>query len=384
VQVRKPVAVLYLTLAAAIMLGGAVLSWGHEQLFDTVLYSLLLPGVLAGSGVLVVHKHPANRVGWLFCGFAIVTAFDEFAEGYGYLAAAHDLPVGALAEWFVSWAWLSESVFWLLILLLFPDGRLAAMRWRVVLWIGLAGIAIALPGQALDWHNGATFTAGRNPFEVRSPVVDLLLPIGGALLSIALLAAVASVGLRLRRAHGVERQQLKWFVCAAACLGLMAPLALIFWYRTSVVQLPMALALCSVPVAATIAILRYRLYDIDVVINRTLVYGALTATLAGTYLASVLLLQLLLGPLTDQSDLAVAGSTLAVAALFRPARDRIQSFVDERFYRSRYNAARTLELFNGRLREQLDLGALSADLREVVRDTMQPAHVSVWLAGARR
>lgn len=240
-----------------------------------------------------------------------------------------------------------------------------------------------MPAAALDSTNGSAFDSGRNPFAVESAAIQVLLAIGLTLMTIGLLGAIGSLVLRLRRARGVERQQLKWFVAAAALMGLVSPFALIFWYRSSLVQLPMALAISAIPVACTIAILRYRLYDIDVVINRTLVYGALTATLAASYLVGVLLLQFALDPLTERSELAVAGSTLAVAALFRPARTRIQRVVDRRFYRSRYDAARTLEAFNARLRDQIDIEALGADLRAVVRETVAPASVTLWLREAR-
>jgi hypothetical protein len=193
---------------------------------------------------------------------------------------------------------------------------------------------------------------------------------------------------RMRGAHGIERLQLKWIAFAASLFAVGFLLISITFFaglsgptidplRTAV----LGVGFCTIPIAAGIAILRYRLYDIDVVINRTLVYGALTATLAAAYLGSVLLLQLLLRPLTADSNLAIAASTLAVAALFRPARARIQAAVDRRFFRRKYDAARTLEHFGTRLRDQVALDNLSAELRAVVAETMQPAHVSLWLKG---
>lgn len=191
----KPVAAIYLAVTAALMTGGRVMSFGREEIFDTLLYSLLLPGTLAGSGLLVVRSQPANRIGWLFCGFAPATSAAELAEGYGHLAAAHGLPGGELGEWAITWTWLVEAVFWFFILLLFPDGRLVARGWRITLWIGLVGVALALPGAALDSDNGSAFTSGKSPFAVRSAFVDLLSTVWMSLTGAAVLAA-ASADLR--------------------------------------------------------------------------------------------------------------------------------------------------------------------------------------------
>jgi hypothetical protein len=238
----------------------------------------------------------------------------------------------------------------------------------------------------------------RNPLGIGGPVGDAmpwLFGAGDVLAAGTVVLGGLSLVLRLRRSRGRERQQVKWF----AYVGILALVPFSILVLVSLVAgndsppwkvivigwwLLVGLVLAGLPLAIGIAILRHQLYDIDIVINRTLVYGALTLTLGASYLGSVLLLQLLLNPLTQGSDLAVAMSTLAVAALFRPARRRIQLLVDRRFFRRRYDAARTLQAFGSRLRDQLDIDALGNDLQAVVGDTMQPDHVSLWLRGSER
>jgi hypothetical protein len=223
--------------------------------------------------------------------------------------------------------------------------------------------------------------------------------LGSILFLPIVVAAGVSVVWRLRRARGTERQQLKWFAYAAGLLGVALLVAgavalaaeagakergWLFVVGATGWFAALFVIVVGFPVAIALAVFRYRLYEIDVVINRTLVYGALTALLAGTYLGLVLLFQLVLGPVTQGNGLAVAVSTLAVAALFRPARRRIQDLVDRRFYRRKYDAERALNAFAARLREEVELETLAADLAGVVRETVEPAHVSLWLREASR
>jgi len=265
-------------------------------------------------------------------------------------------------------------------------------RWRLFVWVlgtdlALYALATLLNPGPLYFYPGLANPWGVDGTELLQAVMEVTSP---ALFG-SLLVGVIALVLRFRRATGVERLQLKWLVWAGSAWAVLTPAMIWIGEQDDgrvagvlVGDVVFSLVLVLVPVAVGVSILRYRLYDIDLVVNRTLVYGALTLTLAAAYLGSVLLFRVVLSPLTGESDVAVAGSTLAVAALFRPFRSRIQSLVDRQFDRSRYNAARTLESFSGRLREQLDLEAVGTDLRQVVHDTVHPAHVSLWLREASR
>jgi hypothetical protein len=356
-------------------------------------------------GVLVATGRPRNPIGWILVAAGVSGAVVFFSSEYALYAVFTEpgtLPGGEIMAWVSGWAGtIAFGVLFSFLFLLFPDGRLPSARWRPVAWLASASLASVMMAAALGPElideagaavpNGAPRTI-RNPFGLQGTGPFFHGVETTAILVFVVccaLPAVVSLFLRYRRATGEQRQQLKWLAYVAAMLAVgifvVSDLLGAVWGRTAAVSaVTQALDVAPVlgiPIAVGIAILRHRLYDIDVVINRTLVYGTLTATLAAAYLGSVLVLRLLLSPLTGESDLAVAGSTLAVAALFGPARTRIQAVVDRRFYRRRYDAARTLEAFSGRLRDELDLATLGADLQRVVTDTLQPAHVTLWLRG---
>jgi hypothetical protein len=371
-------------LAALLFAAGVALSLASVGLRTKATWALV-PAIIAGFsivGVLIASRQPRNPIGWLFCGIGVAGSLMSLSRGYAEFwldGQAASTTLGETAIWYsdVSWApvMLPAATF---LLLLFPDGRLLSRRWRPVAWCAGLGIALVFAADSFDPGPLPDFPQVANPYGVESPMIDVLTPIGLLLLLVALVGSPLSLVLRFRRAGYEQRQQIKWLALAGAVAAVTFVVAFVGYdlWTAPVADGAIMLTVLALPVAAGIAILRHRLYDIDLVINRTLVYGALTATLAAAYVGTVLLLQLVLSP---GSDLAIAGSTLAVAALFRPARRRIQSAVDRRFYRRRYDAQRTLEDFAARLRDQVELNALNAELGAVVQETLQPAHVSLWL-----
>ncbi|MBA2346259.1 MAG: hypothetical protein H0V83_14410 [Rubrobacter sp.] len=344
----------------------------------------------APVGALIASRHPENPVGWLLCLFGLVISISHFCAEYAIyalLAQPYSLPAGQAMAWIVSWLLSIINGLTVFLLLLFPTGGLPSRRWRWLAWLTAAIVVVGVISSAFS--SGALMgVLGpiQNPLGIEgfSGVYKVVLVIVFPLLSVA---AVFTLFVRLRWSAGVERQQVKWFAYAAAAnitgiiLAYVIPGVMVtpLWFEWLGFALNIA-TIPAIPIAIGIAILRHRLYDIDIVINRTLVYGALSVMLVLVYFGGVVGLQRLLSPLMgDSYQLATVASTLAIAALFNPLRRRVQAFVDRRFYRSKYDAAKTLSAFSARLRNETDLTTLSDDLVEVVKETMQPEHTSLWL-----
>ena len=357
-------------------------------------------GVFAVVGALLVARRPTNAIGWILSavGLMVSTIFGA-GSGYAtYVMATRGQPdaLAVLGAWAANCLWFVMLALALIYLpLLFPDGRLLTRRWLSVAVLGGIGtLGFVLPGALVDTIpvNEVPGRGIANPIGIEGLGKIEDLPIVGAvegLFLLAALGAVASVVVRFRRSRGVERQQMKWFAYVIVVLiggsvltGGLSDLTGVGWLGKFSFALSMMGLMC-LPIAVGIAILRYRLYEIDLIINRTLVYGPLTATLVLVYFGGVATAQLVFRALTDQQQqpqLAVVVSTLVIAALFNPLRSRIQTFIDRRFYRRKYDARKTLEAFSAKLRDETDLQALSGELTSVVGETMQPAHVSLWLS----
>lgn len=384
---------LLLTAVAVFVAAGAIGIWtdlSHPgALIGDVVFSTWLAAVLA-VGSVIAWRHPSNMVGWLFVGAAVILAMALASKGYAWAAYHSDLelPGRQPAAWLSHWLALPGGGLLLFAMILFPAGHLPSHRWR---WpariLGAAFVVAAL---------GPMFKAGpidglgkvANPYA--APWGDglwALSQIAQPVAAGAVAALIVSLVLRSRRGELVERQQIKWITYALA----MLPIA---FFASQAVQIVdqsredwmgfavIMVALVSVPVAIGVAILRYRLYDIDLVVNRTIVYVLLTAFLGGAYAGGVTVVQTLI-PIARGNDLTVAASTLAMAALFQPARRRIQRWIDHLFYRRKYDAQRTIDAFSSRLRDEIDLDSLENELMDVVFRTMQPSHLSVWVTQGR-
>jgi hypothetical protein len=358
---------------------------------DDEVFAGLVWGGYPTVGAVIVARQPRNRIGQLLCAVGLLVGPAFFAQAYAWYALIYrpgSLPGGLAMAWLGEWPWfVALGLVLTFLLLLFPTGRLVSRRWRVVAWAAAADLALGLVWGAFKptliaiepqtVPNPLGLQQGEDVFEL----LESVLLVGLGLLTIL---SAASMVVRFRWARGVERQQLKWFTYATV-------VSVLVWVAFALTglqhRLPTALTyvvgtifLGAIPVAIGIALLRYRLYDIDRLINRTLVYGLLTVVLGLGYAAVVLVLGELFGGVSrDPPSWVVAGATLAVAAVFRPARRRIQTAVDRRFNRRRHDAARTMEAFTVRLRDHVDLKTLSSELLAVVDQTMEPTTASLWL-----
>jgi hypothetical protein len=347
--------------------------------------TLLAVGYSTVGAVAASHR-PENPVGWVLCSIGLSWGVGHFTSEYAtyaLLAAPGSLPAAEATAWIYSWVWVPGLGFIVFLPLLFPSGRLPSPGWRPFAWLSVLLVAAGTIVAAISPAPGVGLSV-RNPFGIVSlPNLNQQLQ---ALMFVLIFIASTSLVARLHRARGVERQQIKWVAYAGALGGgaslptytVLEAVNLLWLHMLGYVSA--LVGILGIPTAVGIAITRYRLYDIDILINRTLVYGSLTATLIALYLVGIVVLQRLFVLLTgQQSTLAVVASTLLIAALFNPLRRSLQSFIDRRFYRRKYDARKTLERFSAQLRDETDLDALSDDLVDVVRETMQPTHASLWL-----
>jgi len=329
-------------------------------------------------GAIIASRLPNHPIGWICCAIGFVAAVDHFGGEYAvYALQAHPdaLPGGRAMLWLQGWFWMLFVGLIVFLLLLFPTGRLPSRRWRPFAWVSVAIVSVGVIYSSVISPD-VGFNAPPNPMQLSVLLLGLV--------------AAASVVVGRRGARGIERQQIKWLLYAAPIwfFGSAFKIAVFFFaliegpWGLWVGYLLVAVGGLGGPIAIGVAILRYRLYEIDTLINRTLVYGALTASLALVYFGGVATTQAIFRALTgqvQQPQIAIVVSTLVIAALFNPLRRSIQSFIDRRFYRKKYDAAKTLEAFSAKLRDETDLEALNNELVGVVRETMQPAHVSLWL-----
>jgi hypothetical protein len=363
-----------LTAATPVALG-----WGFRG------QAIVFPLVFTPIGTLLAVRRPANPIGWIFCAMGLAGGFMVFAQQYAVysvIAYPGSFPLAEFMAWILNWIWIPAFIFGIaFLLLLFPDGRLLSPRWRFVVWLAIFTTALPTLARAFIPGSLENFPAITNPLGIVVIGDSLQVVFAGGLLlaTISMFLAALSLILRFRRAQGTARQQIKWVAYAAALLPVAYILSTTLSAYTRLAGVILILSISSIPIAVGIAILRSNLYDIDIIINRTLVYSVLTLTLGLMYVGCIVLSRTLIAPLTGGSDVAIVASTLAIAALFNPLRRRIQNLIDKRFYRRKYDAARTLAAFSIKMRDATDLDTLTQDLLGVIDETLQPAQMSLWL-----
>ncbi len=350
-----------LTLNCALAIASVPPSLQHEPLYDTVLYPL--NGVILGlAGLLILSRHRHHAIGWLLTGMGVLASGTELTEGYGYHPA---WPAADLVQWSSSWTSITGASMTAIVLLLFPAGHIPSSRWRPLLWTGVVSVVLSAFSAAFGHSSDDAFRSGTNPYAVNSPVVGVIGAIGSVGFLIALVGAGAALLVRFRNAERAEREQLKWVAYVVGLLAMVGPFAIFWYYDSQLVQIAIALVVPLLPIGICVAILRYRLYDIDLLISRTIAYLALTVLLAAAFMAVTLGLGAALGD--RHSTFVTAAATLAAAAAFLPLRRRVQSFVDRRFRRARFDAqarvdASLADLRAGRVAPE----ALEPVLREIL------------------
>ena len=382
----RPLPGLLLALTLLAELGSVVLSWGLEPAWDTLLYAVF-SCAFAGAGALILSRHPRHLIGWLLLAVGVENALAaDLAQGWGLRAAAEGWPAGPLGEAIVTASWLPQAPVFALIVLLFPSDRLPGRRWSLVVAAGAVGAALGTVGWVLSPRAGSEYVAGTNPYAVSGVPTGAMFALGFTLTVAVMIAAFGATALRFRRSTGVERQQLKWFALSTGALIVVLPPAGVLWDVTPAWPALVAVCLTAWPIAIGVAILRYRLYDVDLVISRTFAYVLLTAVLGVVYAGATVVLGAIAG---RNSVWVTAAATLLAAAAFRLLHRRVQERVDRRFRPARHDALRLVgtfveELRNDRAEPEQVVGALRSALRDPgleLRFVLQPGKPPVDESG---
>jgi hypothetical protein len=357
---------------------------------DDLAFALAFLSLQVVAAVLLAFK-PENMIGRVMGALGLLVALQVFVDGYAHPGDDEVYPWGGLVlTWMMGHTYIFIFVGIASLFFLFPTGRLAHPRWKYPFRMMFVGLALALP--PLYLAPGPLNDEGpiapdnpANPYSVDTPILDLAAALGLVLILAGVALSVVSLVMRYRSSEGIDRLQMKWVAAGAGGFAILLCVNLVlrnFFTLSAPGEILTSVAFMLIPISIGNAIMRYRLYEIDVFINRALVYAVLTAAIVGAYLGSVVTLQAVLDPVTGDSDLAIAASTLAVAGLFQPMRRRIQGFIDRRFYRSKYDSAQALKAFSSRLRDEIELESVQSDLIELVRSTVQPSHASMWIRPA--